>query len=174
MERYYKILGISKDASMEEIKKAYLKKIKALHPDKVHGTELEDTSNFLSAEINEAYNFFKAQEQNKLEELSHDEEWEDKDSHENQDEWYDKGYQRLECVWCGKMENEDNLGPIYDYAYMHEGYTSILMHKNCYLKEYLPQEEEKEKKKEEERKKMQENFQKNDEKRKKKAKYRSP
>jgi hypothetical protein len=60
MERYYKILGISTNASKEEIKKAYLIKMKALHPDKVYGTNLEDTANFFSTEINEAYEFLMA------------------------------------------------------------------------------------------------------------------
>jgi len=57
MERYYKILGISNSASKEEIKEAYHAKMKALHPDKVHGTSLEDTATFFAAEINEAYNY---------------------------------------------------------------------------------------------------------------------
>ena len=65
MDKYYKILGIPNSATKEEIKKAYLKKIKALHPDKVHGTALEDTATFLSAEINEAYNTLMKQFQNK-------------------------------------------------------------------------------------------------------------
>ena len=56
MERYYKILGISSNSTKQQIKAAYHKKIKALHPDKTHGTVLEDTATFLSAEINEAYN----------------------------------------------------------------------------------------------------------------------
>ena len=56
MERYYKMLGVSSNATKEEIKEAYLKKIKAIHPDKVNGTPLEDTATFLSVEINEAYN----------------------------------------------------------------------------------------------------------------------
>ena len=57
MERYYKILGISAGFTKEEIKEAYRKKMKALHPDKVHGTLLEDTATFLSIEINEAYKY---------------------------------------------------------------------------------------------------------------------
>ena len=55
MERYYKILGVNSSATREEIKKAYHAKLKALHPDKVHGTILEDTATFLSSEINDAY-----------------------------------------------------------------------------------------------------------------------
>jgi hypothetical protein len=61
MERYYRILGISNNASKEEIKKAYHEKMKALHPDKVHGTPLEDTATFFSEEINEAYNILISQ-----------------------------------------------------------------------------------------------------------------
>ena len=55
MDRYFKVLGVSNTATKEEIKKAYYTKIKALHPDKIHGTALEDTATFLTAEINEAY-----------------------------------------------------------------------------------------------------------------------
>ena len=34
--------------------------MKELHPDKVHGTKLEDTANFFAAEINEAYEYLMA------------------------------------------------------------------------------------------------------------------
>ena len=61
MDRYFKILGIPANSSKEEIKKAYHVKMKALHPDKVHGTSLEDTATFFSAEINEAYNVLMTQ-----------------------------------------------------------------------------------------------------------------
>ena len=60
MDRYYKILGISSNASKEEIKQVYRTKMQALHPDKVHGTALEDTATFFTAEINEAYNYLMA------------------------------------------------------------------------------------------------------------------
>jgi len=56
MEKYYQILGIPNNSSKEVIKKAYYEKIKALHPDKIHGTPLEATATFFTAEINEAYN----------------------------------------------------------------------------------------------------------------------
>jgi len=55
MDRYYKILGLSSNATKDEIKKAYHEKMKALHPDKIHGTSLEDTATFFTTEINEAY-----------------------------------------------------------------------------------------------------------------------
>ena len=59
MERYYKILGISRKASKEEIKQAYHNKMRALHPDKVHGTSLEETAHLFSTEINNDYLPFK-------------------------------------------------------------------------------------------------------------------
>jgi hypothetical protein len=61
MERYYRILGIPNNASKEEIKAAYHEKMKALHPDKVYGTRLEDTATFFTTEINEAYNILISQ-----------------------------------------------------------------------------------------------------------------
>lgn len=48
---YYKILGVSKDASAEEIKSAYRNLSKKWHPDLNHSPEAKDKF----AEINEAY-----------------------------------------------------------------------------------------------------------------------
>ena len=56
MDRNYRILGIPNKSSKEMIKEAYYTKMKALHPDKIHGTPLEDTATFFTAEITEAYN----------------------------------------------------------------------------------------------------------------------
>lgn len=36
---YYRILGVSSDATFDEIKKAYRNKVKKFHPDKEHGNE---------------------------------------------------------------------------------------------------------------------------------------
>ena len=49
MKDYYKILGVSKDASEEEVKKAYRKMAHQHHPDKKTGDEAK------FKEINEAY-----------------------------------------------------------------------------------------------------------------------
>jgi len=65
MERYYQILGIPSNSSKEVIKKAYYEKIKALHPDKIHGTSLEATATFFTAEINEAYKKLMSQSNDK-------------------------------------------------------------------------------------------------------------
>jgi curved DNA-binding protein CbpA len=61
MERYYRILGIPNNSSKEVIKKTYHEKMKVLHPDKIHGTPLEDTATFFATKINEAYNVLMAQ-----------------------------------------------------------------------------------------------------------------
>jgi len=61
MDRYYRILGIPNNSSKEVIKKSYHEKIKALHPDKIHGTPLEATATLFTAEINEAYNTLMSQ-----------------------------------------------------------------------------------------------------------------
>ncbi len=50
---YYKILGVSRNASDEEIKKAYRKMAMQYHPDRNAGREKEATEKF--KEINEAY-----------------------------------------------------------------------------------------------------------------------
>lgn len=50
-KNYYEILGVSKDASAEEIKKAYLKLARKYHPD----TSKEKNAEEMMAKINEAY-----------------------------------------------------------------------------------------------------------------------
>lgn len=49
MKDYYKIIGVSKDATLEEIKKAYIKRAKECHPDMFGGAKDK------FAEVNEAY-----------------------------------------------------------------------------------------------------------------------
>jgi len=51
----YKVLGISEDASQEEIRAAYLKLVKKYHPDKYVDNPLKELATEKLKEINEAY-----------------------------------------------------------------------------------------------------------------------
>ena len=53
---YYRVLGLSSEASLEEIKKAYRKKARQYHPDINHGSDAKD--HFIA--ITEAYEFLVA------------------------------------------------------------------------------------------------------------------
>jgi len=63
LDKYYKILEVSPDASMTEIKKKYRKKAKEFHPDNIIGKELpEEFVRFAEEkfkEIQKAYNVIK-------------------------------------------------------------------------------------------------------------------
>ena len=52
---YYEILGVSKNASDDEIKKAYRDLAKKYHPDKYANSPLADVAEQKMKEINEAY-----------------------------------------------------------------------------------------------------------------------
>ncbi len=51
----YKVLGISEDATQEEIRAAYLSLVKKYHPDKYTDNPLKELANEKLKEINEAY-----------------------------------------------------------------------------------------------------------------------
>lgn len=60
MQNYYEILGVSPDASHEEIKFAFISKMKLYHPDVYKGDKT--TNEYYSKMIVEAYNVLKDEE----------------------------------------------------------------------------------------------------------------
>ncbi|MDP4109578.1 MAG: DnaJ domain-containing protein [Bacillota bacterium] len=56
MDDPYKVLGVSRDATEEEIKKAYRELARKYHPDNYHNNPLADLAEEKMKEINEAYN----------------------------------------------------------------------------------------------------------------------
>lgn len=69
MNTYYDILDVSVTATNEEIKKAYLKKIKEYHPDIYEGDK--DFAVQKTAELNEAYNVLKDENSRKEYDIKH-------------------------------------------------------------------------------------------------------
>lgn len=63
MENYYNILGVSKDASLEEIKKAYIEKLKTYHPDVYRGDE--NFAQEKTAQLNVIYQTLKDEQKRK-------------------------------------------------------------------------------------------------------------
>ena len=64
----YATLGVSPDASDAEVRRAYMRKIAAFHPDKIEGKDLApewlELANQQSAKINQAYETIKAAREN--------------------------------------------------------------------------------------------------------------
>lgn len=56
----YKVLGVSEDADMETIKKAYRELVKKYHPDKYVNNPLADLASEKLKEINEAYDMIES------------------------------------------------------------------------------------------------------------------
>lgn len=63
MKDYYKILGVLKTASTDEIKKAYRKLAREYHPDKTGGDEKK---NRVFLDVNEAYEILGNEEKRKI------------------------------------------------------------------------------------------------------------
>ncbi len=57
MKDPYEVLGVSKNASLDEIKEAYKSLIKKYHPDKYQNNPLADLAQEKIKEINEAYDY---------------------------------------------------------------------------------------------------------------------
>src|SRR5688572_20023607 len=65
-KNYYDILGISKNATSKDIKKAYIKLSKEVHPDKVKNQDDYQKANDNFSKISEAYTILSDSEKRKI------------------------------------------------------------------------------------------------------------
>ena len=68
MKDYYSVLGISKNATDEEVKKAYRELSKKYHPDKHQNNDLMELAEIKFKEVNEAYQAITSERKNKNQE----------------------------------------------------------------------------------------------------------
>ena len=59
MEKHLKILGLSKNFTQDELKKAYRKAIHSNHPDKFQDLDEKKLAEEIMKEVNEAYEYLK-------------------------------------------------------------------------------------------------------------------
>lgn len=64
MKNYYEVIGISANATKDQIRKAYYKKLKMYHPDVFQGDE--EVCKKITEELNQAYQVLRDEEQRKV------------------------------------------------------------------------------------------------------------
>lgn len=112
IENYYNILGVSKNSSSIEIKKAYKELAKKYHPDKHINNDLADLAEAKFKEINEAYEYFKKNNYNHeiirgyAEEFSSQQEYQEKNYTGNE-------YETTHNSYTTKPRNDTNIFEVF-------------------------------------------------------------